>query len=166
MYKTLNRTLSINVVYMWDTRSRYMLGDLHGATVFTHRKQHACTRVRIHRKMLRTDAILLMWGVAENVKFRVCSSSRFSNGAHARCRCVEWKRSEIGFLGLSRKLRGEVTVFPVLFHFSSVFPSISPRNHRRRYRQQTRENRDLFANNFAHHVSSNHHVQRRDNTNK
>lgn len=47
-----------------------------------------CIRVRTHRKMLRIDMILLMWSVAENVKFRVCTSSRFSNGAHACCRCV------------------------------------------------------------------------------
>ena len=77
--------------------------------LFTHRKQHTCTHIRIHRKMLRIDTILLMWGVAENVKFRVCSSSRFSNGAHARCRCVESNDPRSVF-SWKRGLRVEVTV--------------------------------------------------------
>lgn len=52
------------------------------------------------------------------------------------------------------------------FIYCLVFASIFPWNYRDRYRQQARENRDLFTNNFARHVSLNHHVQRRDNTNK
>lgn len=48
---------------------------------------HSNIRLPPHRWTMRIDTILLMWAVAENVKFRVCSSSRFSNGAHARRRC-------------------------------------------------------------------------------
>ena len=110
---------------------------------------------------IRVDTILLMWAVAENVKFRVCSSSRFSNGAHAGA-----------FIESSIQLKSQfferrifpscfvpVQPFPFFFLFFSFRAAADLR---------VCENRDLFANNFACHVSLNrHHVQqRRDNTNK
>lgn len=109
---------------------------------------------------IRVDTILLMWAVAENVKFRVCSSSRFSNGAHAGAfieSSIQLKSQF--FVVFSRRVSFRSNPFPFFFFFFSFRAAADLR---------VCENRDLFANNFACHVSLNrHHVQqRRDNTNK
>lgn len=104
---------------------------------------------------MRID-ILLMWAVAENVKFRVCSSSRFSNGAHARRRCF-YRKFDSTFREI--KVLQCRPYFPAFRSGQSFFSFLFSLESLENLRVQARENRDLFINNFACHVSLNrHHV--------
>lgn len=158
--KHSNEHASINVVCMWGTRR-----DVHTrGYIFTVDTQcvtnlftHSNGRLPSHRETIRIDTILLMWAVAENVKFRVCSSSRFSNGAHARRRCFYRKFDSAFRWNQSFRASFSRVLFrsALFFSFSSFFRRIAAAD----LRVETREKRDLFTNNFACHVSLNrHHV--------